>query len=178
MPKTDEGMIEKMLRTHTGQSKIDIPRMYAMKNIYITKTTRGWGPTKSTTPYCLQVSKTFLNVRKHYVFRYDVNEVYEQASCFKIAAFSTAQLAYEFLLNGSVLCSAGESCSHSDYECRQRAPKIVDKSTLWEVGYFVISNKQLHFNPRTYHYAAASAISKPSAAHRDVSTEALRTAES
>jgi hypothetical protein len=99
----------------------------------------------------LKVPKSLLTAKKHYVFRFDVNEVQGTAECNRIGAFTEAEWALEFMNTGEVKCEG--LCSHN-LECRQLRAKIVDKSLYWEVGYFTITRKRLIFSQHTYRYQA------------------------
>jgi hypothetical protein len=103
--------------------------------------------------FTLKVPKAILSGKKHYVYRFDVNEVQESAECHQIAVFSELPWALEYMNTEMVVCEKREDglCPHNA-ECKQIRPLIVDPSKHWEVGYFVISNKKLIVCEHTYRY--------------------------
>jgi len=137
-----------------GQSTLDVGKLYATKTIYITKTARGWGPTKTETPFVLRIARSLLTAKRHYVFRFDVNEVEQLAECHKLASFTHREWAEEFMRTGTIECQG--PCSHNQ-ECKQRLPVLADSSPYWEVGCFLVSNKKLVFSAHIWKYGATSA---------------------
>jgi hypothetical protein len=138
-----------------GQGKITLQSpLLAIKRFSIYKEAAQWKAGKYRQNvigyYTLKVPKSLLAAKKHYVYRFDVNEIQENAECHKIATFSEADWALEYMNTGEVKCP-DRRCVHG-LECKQVRPKIVDPSRNWEVGYFVISNKRLIFSEHTYRF--------------------------
>lgn len=138
-----------------GQGRIATTSpLFAVKRFSIYKEAGQWKAGKYRQNvigyFKLEVPKTLLAAKKHYVYRFDVNEVQENAECHKIATFSEGEWALEYMNTGEVKC-ADTLCVHG-VECRQVRPKIIDPSQHWEVGYFVITNKRLMFSEHTYRF--------------------------
>jgi hypothetical protein len=147
-----------------GQGRIaSSSPLFAIKKFSIYKEGSQW---KATTHkphvfghFTLKVPKSLLRAKKHYVYRFDVNEVQVTAECHQVAAFTEMLWAVEYMNNGEVRCEKRHEglCPHN-HECKQLRPKIVDDSLYWEVGYFVISNTRLIFSEHTYRFTAPQNI--------------------
>ena len=138
-----------------GQLTLDQMKKPLMRSFGIVKKEGQWEPTGKLNGkgvFVLKISQGRVDGRNHYVFRFDVNEVQNQAECSELAKFSDVEWAKEFRDRGKIACNKANPCPHNNYECKQKRPKIVDPSEYWEVGYFILSQKTLLFNQYTYRY--------------------------
>lgn len=138
-----------------GQGKIAASSpLFAIKKFSIHKEGAVWKASSHRQNvvgyFTLKLPKAILAGKRHYVYRFDVNEEQESAECHQIAVFTELPWAMEYMNTGEVACAS--ECFHNQ-ECRQLRPKIVDPSQHWEVGYFVISNKKLIVCEHAYRYA-------------------------
>jgi hypothetical protein len=127
----------------------------ANKRFSIYKEAAQWKATKlrlnTIGYYTLSVPASLLTAKKHYVFRFDVNEIQATAECNKIAAFSQLEWALEFMKTGELACRG--VCPHNQ-ECKAVRARIVDDSPYWEVGYFTLSHKRFIFCEYTSRFQA------------------------